>query len=92
MSWGWHQFAVYNELVKDYFCSDGKDIYTSVIYSDDDPYANENYVYMHQCFTPLGTYPGTKFNSVTYNCYGEQIHLMLTTSSLCSMVIALKRH
>lgn len=23
---GWHQFAPYNELVKEYFCTDGKDI------------------------------------------------------------------
>lgn len=68
---GWHQFAVYNELVKDYFCSDGKDIYTSVIYSDDDPYANrELRLYASVFLPPLGTYPGTKFNSVTYNCYG----------------------
>jgi hypothetical protein len=49
---GWHQFAVYNELVKDYFCSDGKDIYTSVIYSDDDPYANRELRLYASVFLP----------------------------------------
>ena len=28
---GWHQFAVYNELVKEYFCTDGKGIETSEV-------------------------------------------------------------
>ena len=29
---GWHQFSPYNELVKEYFCADGKDIKLSLIH------------------------------------------------------------
>ena len=35
---GWHQFSPYNELVKEYFCADGKDIKTSEVYDENDPY------------------------------------------------------
>jgi len=67
---GWHQFASYNELVKDYFCTDGKDIKTSSIYDDDDPYANRDpRLYASIFLPPLGSYAGTKFNGITYNCY-----------------------
>lgn len=67
---GWHQFAPYNELVKDYFCSDGKDIQTSAVYNDDDPYMNrELRLYASIFLPPVGTYPGTKFNNTTYNCF-----------------------
>ena len=30
----------YNELVKEYFCADGKDIKTSEVYDENDPYVN----------------------------------------------------
>lgn len=67
---GWHQFAPYNELVKEYFCTDGKDIYTSPLYDDDDPYMNRDLrLYASFFLPPLGSYPGTKFNNITYNCY-----------------------
>ena len=51
---GWHQFAPYNELVKEYFCTDGKDIDNSGVYDD---------------LPPLGSYPGTTYNDITYNCF-----------------------
>lgn len=67
---GWHQFAVYNELVKEYFCSDGKSIEESPIYDDNDPYANRDIrLYASIFLPPLGTYPGSTFNGVTYDCY-----------------------
>jgi hypothetical protein len=67
---GWHQFAPYNELVKAYFCSDGKDIYTSEVYDDNDPYANrEIRLYASFFLPPLGSFPGTKYNNITYNCF-----------------------
>ncbi|GAT62006.1 RagB/SusD family nutrient uptake outer membrane protein [Paludibacter jiangxiensis] len=67
---GWHQFAPYNELVKDYFCTDGKPISTSSVYSENDPYANRDpRLYSSIFLPPLGSYAGTKFNNVTYNCY-----------------------
>ena len=39
---GWHQFAPYNELVREYFCIDGKDIHHSAVYDDNDPYVNRD--------------------------------------------------
>lgn len=67
---GWHQFAPYNELVKAYFCTDGKDISTSSVYHDDDPYANRDLrLYASIFLPPVGTYPGTTFNNVTYNSF-----------------------
>lgn len=67
---GWHQFAVYNELVKEYFCTDGKGIETSEVYDDNDPYMNRDLrLYASVFLPPLGNYPGTKFNDLTYDCF-----------------------
>lgn len=67
---GWHQFAVYNELVKDYFCSDGKSIEESPLYDDDDPYTNRDIrLYASVFLPPLGSYPGTEYKGKTYDCY-----------------------
>ena len=67
---GWHQFAPYNELVKDYFCSDGKSIEESPLYDENDPYQNRDpRLYATIYLPPLGTYQGTQFKGVTYNCY-----------------------
>ncbi len=67
---GWHQFAPYNELVKDYFCTDGKDITTSSVYNENDPYVNRDLrLYASVFLPPLGSYAGTTFNGVTYNCF-----------------------
>jgi starch-binding outer membrane protein, SusD/RagB family len=67
---GWHQFAPYNELVKEYFCTDGKDIGSSSVYSEDDPYSNRDpRLYASIFLPPLGSYSGTTFNDITYNCY-----------------------
>lgn len=67
---GWHQFAVYNELVKEYYCADGKSIEESPLYDDNDPYANrEPRLYASIYLPPLGSYPGSTFNGVTYDCY-----------------------
>lgn len=67
---GWHQFSPYNELVKAYFCTDGKDIKTSEVYDEDDPYANRDLrLYASIFLPPLGSYPGTKYNDVIYDCF-----------------------
>lgn len=67
---GWHQFAPYNELVKEYFCTDGKGIKTSEIYNENDPYANRDLrLYASFFLPPLGSYPGTKYNDITYDCF-----------------------
>ncbi|MCD8042179.1 MAG: RagB/SusD family nutrient uptake outer membrane protein [Tannerellaceae bacterium] len=67
---GWHQFAPYNELVRAYFCTDGKDIYTSDVYDDNDPYVNRDLrLYASVFLPPLGTYPGTSYNDIIYNCF-----------------------
>lgn len=67
---GWHQFAPYNELVKEYFCADGKSIEESPLYNDDDPYVNrEPRLYASIFLPPLGSYPGTKYNDITYDCF-----------------------
>lgn len=67
---GWHQFAVYNELVKAYFCTDGKDIETSEVYDDNDPFVNRDLrLYASVFLPPLGSYSGTKYNDLTYDCY-----------------------
>lgn len=67
---GWHQFAVYNELVKSYFCTDGKSIEESSVYDDNDPYANRDpRLYASVFLPPLGSYPGTSFAGKTYDCY-----------------------
>jgi hypothetical protein len=39
---GWHQYSPYNELVKDYECTDGKTIDESPLYSEENPYANRD--------------------------------------------------
>lgn len=67
---GWHQFAVYNELVKSYFCTDGKSIEESAVYDDEDPYVNRDArLYASVFLPPVGTYPGTKFNETVYDCF-----------------------
>lgn len=67
---GWHQFAPYNELVREYFCIDGKGIHTSDIYDDNDPYANRDIrLYTSFFLPPLGTFPGTSYNDIVYNCF-----------------------
>lgn len=67
---GWHQFAPYNELVKAYFCTDGKDIETSGVYNENDPYVNRDLrLYASVFLPPLGSYPGTKYNDITYDCF-----------------------
>ncbi|MBR1870054.1 MAG: RagB/SusD family nutrient uptake outer membrane protein [Bacteroidales bacterium] len=68
---GWHQFAVYNELVKDYFCADGLSIEESPTYDKKDPYVNrEIRLYASVFLPPVGSYPGTEFLGKVYNCYG----------------------
>lgn len=70
MAGGWHQFAVYNELVKSYFAADGKSIDESEVYDDNDPYMNRDIrLYASVFLPPLGTYLGTTFKGKTYNCY-----------------------
>ena len=70
MAGEWHQFAVYNELVKSYFAADGKSIDESEVYDDNDPYMNRDIrLYASVFLPPLGTYPGTTFKGKTYNCY-----------------------
>ncbi len=67
---GWHQFAPYNELIREYFCIDGKDIHTSGIYDDNDPYANRDIrLYASYFLPPLGTFSGTSYNDIVYNCF-----------------------
>lgn len=67
---GWHQFAPYNELVRAYFCTDGKDIHQSPLYNDNDPYMNRDLrLYASFFLPPLGTYPGTMYNNITYDCF-----------------------
>ncbi len=67
---GWHQFAPYNELVKEYFCTDGKGIEESAVYDENDPYMNRDVrLYASIFLPPLGSYPGTKYNDITYDCY-----------------------
>lgn len=67
---GWHQFAPYNELVKEYFCTDGKDIKTSEVYDENDPYVNRDLrLYASIFLPPLGSYTGTKYNDITYDCF-----------------------
>lgn len=67
---GWHQFAVYNELVKAYFCTDGKSIEESALYDVNDPYINRDpRLYASVFLPPLGSYPGTTFAGKTYDCY-----------------------
>lgn len=85
---GWHQFAPYNELVKEYFCTDGKDIDNSGVYDDNDPYANrEIRLYASIFLPPLGSYPGTKYNDITYNCFQGLIRQIVTIVSRCLTVI-----
>lgn len=67
---GWHQFAPYNELVKSYFCADGKSIDKSPTYSNDDPYANRDLrLYASIFLPPLGSYRGTVYNDIVYDCF-----------------------
>ncbi|MBD5280944.1 MAG: RagB/SusD family nutrient uptake outer membrane protein [Bacteroides sp.] len=69
---GWHQFAVYNEHVKSYFCADGKSIDESPLYDENDPYMNRDQrLYASVFLPPLGSWTGSVFNDVTYDCYGE---------------------
>jgi len=64
---GWHQFSPYNELVKEYFCADGKDIKTSEVYDENDPYVNRDLrLYASIFLPPLGSYEGTKYNDIIY--------------------------
>lgn len=67
---GWHQFAINNELVKEYFCKDGLSIEESPLYNDDDPYMNRDLrLYASIFLPPLGSYPGTEFKGQIYNSY-----------------------
>lgn len=64
---GWHQFAPYNELVKEYFCVDGKGIKESEVYDENDPYVNRDLrLYASIFLPPLGSYPGTTYNDTRW--------------------------
>lgn len=39
---GWHQYSPYNELAKDYECTDGKTIDESELYNENSPYDNRD--------------------------------------------------
>ncbi len=39
---GWHQFSPFNELVKEYECTDGKTITESALYDKNNPYENRD--------------------------------------------------
>jgi hypothetical protein len=39
---GWHQFSLFNELVKEYECTDGKTIDVSPLYDKNNPYNNRD--------------------------------------------------
>ena len=39
---GWHQFSVYNELVKEFECTDGRTIQQSPLYNSNTPYNNRD--------------------------------------------------
>ena len=39
---GWHQFSVYNELVKEFECTDGRTIQQSPLYDPNTPYNNRD--------------------------------------------------
>ena len=39
---GWHQFSVYNELVKEFECTDGRTIQQSPLYNPNTPYNNRD--------------------------------------------------
>jgi len=39
---GWHQFSPYNELVKQFECTDGKPISQSSLYNENSPYENRD--------------------------------------------------
>lgn len=68
---GWHQFAPYNELVKEYFCADGKSIEESESYNDNDPYINRDLrLYASIFLPPVGSFEGSKYNDLTYDCFG----------------------
>ena len=68
---GWHQYAPYNDLVREYDCKDGENIYTSPLYNDDDPFVNRDIrLYATFFLPPLGSFPGTSFKGAIYNCYG----------------------
>lgn len=57
-------------MVKEYFCIDGKDITTSDVYDEDDPYMNrEIRLYASIFLPPLGSFPGTEFNGQIYTCF-----------------------
>ena len=67
---GWHQFSPYNELVKEYFCSDGKSIEESDLYNNNDPFVNRDLrLYASIFLPPLGSYSGTEFNNIIYDSY-----------------------
>ena len=72
---GWHQFSPYNELVKEYFCADGKDIKTSEVYDENDPYIvnRDLRLYASIFFTSFGKLWGTKYNDIIYDCFKELI-------------------
>lgn len=67
---GWHQYSVYNELVREYFCVDGKSIEDSPLYNEEDPYVNRDIrLYASVFMPPLGTFEGQTYNGVTYDCF-----------------------
>lgn len=67
---GWHQYAVYNELVRDYFCSDGKSVEESPLYDENDPYSNRDLrLYASVFMPPLASFEGQTYNGITYDCF-----------------------
>ena len=67
---GWHQFAINNELIRDYFCTDGLSIDKSPLYNEDDPYVNRDpRLYATIFLPPVGTYTGTVYNGTVYDCF-----------------------
>ena len=59
---GWHQFSPYNELVKEYECTDGQSIATSPLYDKNNPYDNRD----PRLDYTIMISDRTKFKGVTY--------------------------
>lgn len=59
---GWHQFSPYNELVKEYECTDGQPITTSPLYDKNNPYDNRD----PRLDYTIMISDRTKFKGVTY--------------------------
>jgi starch-binding outer membrane protein, SusD/RagB family len=81
---GWHQYSVYNELVKTYECIDGKTIDESSLFDKDHPYRKRDPRLLYTVLiSDTSTFKGTTFVSRPFTSSADRLNKYAAWSGYC---------